>query len=574
MAIGEKKVSDLSLASEAQVSNAFDLLVTGRAPTENGDMAPKLLRISLNDEESPILKSRVFKKFKDTILSEVDTLLSYKVDKVSGKELSSNNFTSVHKNMLDNPQNYFIIEVDQEIFGLSSGALSVNDAGIPPSKISTSDEFQFVSSDDKVRWDSKMNKVNFTNGVRLVGSTVQLDTSLAATREFVLANSGKLYKFKGTCLFEELPASGAEVGDAYYVSDKDYNYAWNGESWNELGTTVNTSDFMKTSEARSEFVLVNSFNDLSNTSVKTFGDQVIEGKKSFSNINLSGVVQVGGTNVEIPTDKGRLAGIEDIKVSSVNGEVGDVVLTTDNVTVGIKGNLYVTKPEKDAWSAKQDALSREQLLATFSGITAEKVQQISELKNALSFKQDLITGVKHLALISGITTNKVSAYDAHIADQGIHVTSEEKAYIAEVPNKQDALTEDQLAAVNSGATESKVKLYDEVAVKVDKKQDKLSSEQLAAVDSGITSDKVKNYDRVVVDIDDKQNKITPLTNITLYNLMSTSTINVGGTIDNPHTSITSNPGYTVFRMLGMDGNHYQMFVDQVGNLHIARERNN
>lgn len=57
--------------------------------------------------------------------------------------------------------------------------------------------------------------------------------------------------------------------------------------------------------------------------------------------------------------------------------------------------------------------------------------------------------------------------------------------------KQDNLSTDQLAAVNSGITKAKVGTYDGYATG---KQDALSDDQLAAVNSGITAAKVGQYD--------------------------------------------------------------------------------
>lgn len=39
------------------------------------------------------------------------------------------------------------------------------------------------------------------------------------------------FTFKGSCLFAELPASGAATNDTWYVTDKKCNYSWNGEAW-------------------------------------------------------------------------------------------------------------------------------------------------------------------------------------------------------------------------------------------------------------------------------------------------------------------------------------------------------
>lgn len=74
--------------------------------------------------------------------------------------------------------------------------------------------------------------------------------------------------------------------------------------------------------------------------------------------------------------------------------------------------------------------------------------------------------------------------------------------------KQNALSEDQLAAANSGITSDKVAAYDAYATS---KQAKLSDAQLNAVNSGITAAKVSAYDNYDTT---KQNKAISLTGIT------------------------------------------------------------
>lgn len=65
---------------------------------------------------------------------------------------------------------------------------------------------------------------------------------------------------------------------------------------------------------------------------------------------------------------------------------------------------------------------------------------------------------------------------------------------SKVSTKQDSLTTNQLSAVNSGITESKVSQYDNYNTT---KQNTLTTTQLNAVNSGITATKVSNYDKLV-----------------------------------------------------------------------------
>ena len=49
------------------------------------------------------------------------------------------------------------------------------------------------------------------------------------------------FNFKGSCLFSELPVSGVDTNDTWYVTDKKCNYSWNGEKW--FQSSMNESDY-------------------------------------------------------------------------------------------------------------------------------------------------------------------------------------------------------------------------------------------------------------------------------------------------------------------------------------------
>nr|DAG32962.1 MAG TPA: hyaluronidase [Caudoviricetes sp.] len=89
--------------------------------------------------------------------------------------------------------------------------------------------------------------------------------------------------------------------------------------------------------------------------------------------------------------------------------------------------------------------------------------------------------------------------------------------------KQNALSADQLKAVNSGITADKVETYDGYATTIAGKQDKLSPTQLNAVNSGITADKVEAYDGYADTISGKQDALNP-TQMNAVNSGITSTL--------------------------------------------------
>lgn len=116
--------------------------------------------------------------------------------------------------------------------------------------------------------------------------------------------------------------------------------------------------------------------------------------------------------------------------------------------------------------------------------------------------------VDELAIGVGETVKTISEADGKIAvtKQSIQITQSQVTGLdTALAGKQDSLTTDQLAAVNSGITADKVATYDGYA---DGKQDKLTAAQLNAVNSGITSAKVTKYDGYEATINGKQDKIT------------------------------------------------------------------
>lgn len=54
-----------------------------------------------------------------------------------------------------------------------------------------------------------------------------------------------VFRYKGTVASESnLPSSGQTVGDVYFVTDKGCEHAWNGSKWEELGPTIDLSNYV------------------------------------------------------------------------------------------------------------------------------------------------------------------------------------------------------------------------------------------------------------------------------------------------------------------------------------------
>lgn len=138
---------------------------------------------------------------------KIKALVSGKVDKVEGKGLSANDFTTPEKEKLAGLENYTLPAATAETLGgvkvgaglaITSGVLSATGGGTA----------------DSVDWSNIQNKPD-----------VALKSDLTT-----------VYKYKGSKVnYAALPESGNEVGDVWNVEDTGMNYAWTGAAWDALG---------------------------------------------------------------------------------------------------------------------------------------------------------------------------------------------------------------------------------------------------------------------------------------------------------------------------------------------------
>lgn len=138
---------------------------------------------------------------------KIKTLVGGKVDKVEGKGLSANDFTTEEKTKLAGLENYTLPSATAETLGgvkvgaglaISSGVLSATGGGTA----------------DSVDWSNIQNKPD-----------IALKSDLSS-----------VYKYKGSKVnYAALPESGNEVGDVWNVEDTGMNYAWTGTAWDALG---------------------------------------------------------------------------------------------------------------------------------------------------------------------------------------------------------------------------------------------------------------------------------------------------------------------------------------------------
>lgn len=152
--------------------------------------------------------------------TKIKAILSTKVDAVTGKGLSTNDFTTDEKTKLDGLKYVTMIE--------SSGPSSDNLAKL------------YADEDDS----------NCTYTVIVSKSNVASALSDTFVKK---ADQVNVMQYKGSVAnYAALPTENVNIGDVYDVADSGMNYAWTGEKWDPLGQTF-TIEAITTAEIDAMF---------------------------------------------------------------------------------------------------------------------------------------------------------------------------------------------------------------------------------------------------------------------------------------------------------------------------------
>lgn len=147
---------------------------------------------------------------------------------------------------------------------------------------------------------------------------------------------GNVYVYKGSVnSYSNLP-SVASVGDVYNVVSNGKNYAWTGSEWDDLGGTVDLSEYQKTADADSKYATKASLNSLSSTvssnssSIASLQTQ-LNTKQDIANLSQT----LDNSTTKYPSNKAVKDALAN--VSGV-GNIGDIKYTARTDT-----------PEGGAW---------------------------------------------------------------------------------------------------------------------------------------------------------------------------------------------------------------------------------
>lgn len=170
------------------------------------------------------------------------------VKQVSGKGLSTNDYTSTEKNKLSGIASGAQVNVIESV-KVNGTALSVTSKAVNvtvPTKTS-----QLQNDSTYVKKSEIPTKVSeFNNDMSYVTS----NNIIVMLKDYALKSDvSSMYKYKGSVdSYDELPTSGQTVGDSYNVKGADSshgikkgdNVVWTGTEWDVLSGTVDLSGYM------------------------------------------------------------------------------------------------------------------------------------------------------------------------------------------------------------------------------------------------------------------------------------------------------------------------------------------
>lgn len=182
--------------------------------------------------------------------AKVKAKLDTKVDAVTGKGLSDENYTSAEKTKLEGLKNYVLPAAATSTLG---GVIVETTEDPVPTKTAIKAD---ATGKAFVDWADAPSASATVAGLAKVGTglkigesgAIEVDPTTAPTHEVnwsdiqnkpdvaVKGDLASVYKFKGSVAnYAALPTEGLEVGFVYNVEDTGMNYAWTGTEWDALG---------------------------------------------------------------------------------------------------------------------------------------------------------------------------------------------------------------------------------------------------------------------------------------------------------------------------------------------------
>lgn len=373
--------ADITIEDISDLSTQLELLGTEISTT--GNQASRA-EVSADKALEDIAKANteIAKKADATAMS---TALEGKVDKVEGKGLSTNDYTTAEKEKLAGLSNY-------------------DDADIKASlatKANSDDVYTKTAMDTELG--KKADKTTVEELTTTVNGKANKATTIAGygitdayTKTEVDAKVASVYKYKGSVANEAaLPTKDLTVGDVYNLEDTGMNVAWTGKDWDKLGSVVDLTPYLTKDDAGKTYAAKATTlagYGISDAYTKTEVDTAL-GKK------VDAVTGKGlSTNDYTTAEKTKLTGIatgaEVNKIDAV--KVNGTALTITDKAVNIDLSNYATKSTTLAGYGITNAYTKDEVNTELGKkANSSDVYTKTEVNTALSNKlsnTDVIDG--------------------------------------------------------------------------------------------------------------------------------------------------------------------------------------
>lgn len=196
-----------------------------------------------------------------------------KVDKITGKGLSTNDYTTEQKTKLA---------------GIEAGAEVNFVTSITPVYQTN----QSTHQQELVAYDFS-DKNNQIYQVLAVDSVIRIINVLT---DYINMAVSSVFKYKGTkATISALPVSNNQTGDVWHVTADSSEYVWNGSSWEELGTTVDLSSYLQSITVAGITLTPSSYT----ISAAQLQSALGLGAAAYKGVDTS--ITAGSTSVNLPT---------------------------------------------------------------------------------------------------------------------------------------------------------------------------------------------------------------------------------------------------------------------------------
>ena len=313
---------------------------------DTGEGENDALTVSFGDTQGAVqehyLSTQQF--VKDYVTGEMDSKLNTKVDKIEGKDLSSNDFTDNLKTKLEGLSNYNDTEIktsiENKVDKVTGKGLSTEDF-TSEEKTKLAGLSNYNDTEIKTSLNSKANSAD-------VYTKSEVDNKVSS-----------IYKYKGSVANKEaLPTENLTIGDVYNLEDTGMNVAYTGEKWDELGSTIDLNNYYTKTETITELTKKVDKVEGKGLSTNDFTDDLntkLAGIAAGAEVNAINTVKLNGealtvtdksVNIEVPIPQAQSCDVPydagNLPISVVNGANGFTQNQKSFSAIASSGTTYET----------------------------------------------------------------------------------------------------------------------------------------------------------------------------------------------------------------------------------------